>query len=181
MGRLEMLNPRYSGGELGPVGEPVLEPDERLDAEPVPVRVGRILDRVEHVPYRDPERDVADQTFADQRAKQGRGQAKFPVRVRVEELVLVKEAVEEAGEELVVVRLLGVLGALELVEDLVDRNLLLVHALVVGVDLGLGLRIESRDGHTGLGLAVGQEAHEFRVELDRSRADLLERLDLLLR
>jgi hypothetical protein len=115
----------------------------------------------------------------DQVAKQRRREGEFVRRVGVEEAVLVKETVQEAGKELVVVLVVRLFRLAQSGHDLVDRNLLLVHALVQRVALGLDLGREGGHGHAGLRVGVlRREVHQTRVELQALRANLLEELDV---
>ena len=136
--------------ELRPLAEARLEAREGLNTEAEPVRVGRVAQSIEHVADGDTERDKVDEVVLDQVAKERRRERKFIRRVRVEEPVLIKEAVQEAGKELVVVLVVRLFRLAQSGYDLVDRNLLLVHALVQRVALGLDLGREGGHGHAGL-------------------------------
>lgn len=166
-------------GELGPFRESRLEPRERLDSKPEPVRVGRVAEGVEDVADRDTEGDEVDKLVLDEVSEETCGESELVGGVGVEEAVFVEESVEETGEELVVVRVVALLRSLESADNAVDRDLGLEHALVEGVALRLDLGREVDDCHARLVLRVaGREVHEARVELEALRSDFLEQLDV---
>ena len=116
--------------ELWPFRESRLESCERLNTEAEPIRIGRIAQRVEDVANGDSERDKVDELVLDEISEKTGGESELDGRVRVEESMLLEETVEEAGEELMIVLIVGFLGSLKSSDDVLDRDFLLAIALV---------------------------------------------------
>jgi hypothetical protein len=116
----------------------------------------------------------------DEVTEETRRERKLVGGVGVEEPMFVEESMEETGEELVVVGVGRFLGLTKRRNDLVDRDFLLVHALVESVALGFDLGRERGNGHARFRIGVlRREVHETRVKLEALRPNLLEELDVV--